>query len=57
MESTVLKPSVVSKIGLNYFELFFQQIGVLVGIFTLLGLGRKVSFNFDMSYWEVQETV
>ena len=57
MESTVLKPSVVSKIGLNYFELFFQQIGVRVGIFTLLGLGRKVSFNFDMNYWEVQETV
>ena len=22
-----------------------------------MGLGRKVSFNFDMDYWEVQETV
>ena len=45
----------------NWFELFwiifFKQIGVVVGILTLFGLGKKVTFNFDKNYWEVQETV
>lgn len=58
MESTLLKPPVVSKIGLNCFELiFFNKLGWLWGYFTFFGLGRKVRFNFDMNYWEVQEAV
>ena len=57
MEFTLLKPPVVSQIGLNCFELIFLTNWVVVGIFTLFGLGRTVSFHFDMNYWEVQETV